>query len=165
MTAPIPSRSWPRCRGPTRDLVKDRFGYGGITTVIREAMMDAAHGEAANEKARLKQSLEETRAEIPELERERTDLDDRIDEKEATAARLEDQLDAIRDREGEYEGALAIIEQDILEGSTSFRITPPSSEPRHSPESHPNRSSKTSDLETRIFPKSSSDPNESGRGE
>jgi len=107
----------------TRDIVKEKHGYGGITNVIKDALMDAAHGEAANEKARLKQSLEEIRAEIRELKRKRADLDDRIDEKEATAARIEDQLEAIRDREGEYEGALAIIEQ-YLRGDPRFSRLP-----------------------------------------
>lgn len=102
-----------RVPAETKELAKRKLDHGGLTRVVRERLMEIAHGAEITEKARLKQHLEELREERRELKRRRADIDDRLEELEGKIARAEDRLDSIRDREGEYEGALQMLEAEM----------------------------------------------------
>lgn len=96
------------------EAAKKHLEHGGITREIRNTINAIAFGETTAEKEQLKQRLAQEREERSELRSQRAQVDRKLENKDRIIERIESRLDTLRDKEGEYEGALQMIESDII---------------------------------------------------
>lgn len=105
----------------TVEQAKQKLDHGEMSERLRQTLTAIAHGADASERERVKDRLQDARADRDELQSEIRTKQQQLQTKEREIERLEERLDALMDQESEYDGFLQGIEQDLADGMHVFQ--------------------------------------------
>lgn len=99
----------------TKDLIKDKYGHGALTEIVREELERKAHGGQTDEISKVKDRLRGLRDERQELQKEKSAVEADLNTVEMKIERSETDLERLINEGDAYQAVLETIESMMHE--------------------------------------------------
>jgi chromosome segregation ATPase len=102
------------------EQAKEELTFGEMSEELRGRIHEIAFGAQTTRREELRERLESLRSDKREIETEIQKKREERQETERKIERVESKLDNLRDKEGEYNGALEMLESELLDGNRLY---------------------------------------------
>lgn len=100
-----------------KELAKERLDHGELSNQLRQTIREIAFGEDISKRAKLQDRLDNLKDRRDELKRQKEEIESELDEITSKIERVDNRLSELETKEDAYQGALEMLEDQLMSGT------------------------------------------------